>query len=73
MSFHKATSEYPDGFKNQEVRDFLAKYYEVSNNPEAHDDYVKLFTKDATFVIGSERAVGNESKPAETRRLYPMS
>ena len=61
MGFHKATSEYPDNYANQAVKDFLAKYYEVSNNPEAHDDYVKLFTKDATFVVASERATGNES------------
>ena len=68
MTFHKATSEYPDSFDNQEVKDFLAKYYDISNNPAAHDEYVEFFTKDATFVIGSQRAEGSESKPTDDHR-----
>ena len=58
MGFHKATSHFPDTFKDVEVKNFLEEYYEISNNRDAHEDYHQLFTNDAVFVIGSEKAKG---------------
>lgn len=35
----------PESITDPAVKDFLEKYYEVSNTGHAHDDYTDLFTK----------------------------
>ncbi|KAI9736791.1 MAG: hypothetical protein M1834_000995 [Cirrosporium novae-zelandiae] len=43
---------------NPSVLKFLEKFYEISDNPNAHDTYVNSFTDDATFKLGSKIAQG---------------
>ncbi|KIW99714.1 uncharacterized protein Z518_11127 [Rhinocladiella mackenziei CBS 650.93] len=37
---------------------FFEKFYEVSDNPTAHEEYAQSFTPDADFVMGLKRATG---------------
>lgn len=37
---------------------FFEKFYEVSDNPEAHEEYAQSFTPDADFVMGTKKVAG---------------
>ena len=58
----KHDPEYRVDFTNQEVKDFMVKFYEASNHPEAHEDYANLFTRDGTVIFASSEAKGVQSK-----------
>lgn len=54
-------SEYPPGASvDPEIVKFFEDFYKISDIPGAHDQYVDLFTKDATFKLASKQAVGHE-------------
>jgi len=53
----KYTPEFPDGFDTS-VRDFIASFYRLSDNPAANDQWVRLFDDEATLVMGPNRAQG---------------
>jgi hypothetical protein len=39
---------------------FFERFYATSDTPEAHEDYVKYFTQDATLIMASKKVVGPE-------------
>lgn len=38
---------------------FFENFYAVSDNPDAHDEYVDAMTKDALFIMGTKKATGS--------------
>ena len=42
------------------VKEFIKKYYEISNKADAHDDYASLFTSDGEFSMNGKEAKGSE-------------
>ena len=48
----------PDTITDQKLHDFLHRYYDVSNDPKAHDDYADLFTADGQFIFNDKKAKG---------------
>lgn len=54
-------SEYPSGVSvDPEIVQFFEDFYRISDTPGAHDQYVDLFTSDATFKLASKQAIGQE-------------
>ena len=45
-----------------QVKQFLERYYEASNNAEGHDDYTDLFTADGEFSMNGKKAKGKDGK-----------
>ena len=62
MAPPKNDPEYPEDFINQEVKDFMRKFYEASNHPKAHAEYANLFTHDGIVVFASSEAKGTKSQ-----------
>ena len=52
----------PASIKDPAVKEFLEKYYEISNNADAHDEYASLFTRDGEFSMNGKKAKGTEGK-----------
>lgn len=58
---HSYKSQYPSGVEvDPAVIEFFEKFYRVSDTPGAHDEYVDMFTKDATFILASKTSQGRE-------------
>lgn len=58
---HSYKSEYPSGVQvDPEIVKFFETFYEISDTPGAHDQYVDLFEKDADFVLASKKAKGHD-------------
>ncbi|KFH44092.1 hypothetical protein ACRE_051360 [Hapsidospora chrysogenum ATCC 11550] len=54
-------SDYPAGVSvDPEIVAFFEEFYRISDTPGAHDEYVDLFTQDATFKLASKQATGHE-------------
>ena len=45
-----------------QVKQFLERYYEASNNAEGHDDYTEFFAKDGEFAMNGKKAKGKDGK-----------
>jgi hypothetical protein len=45
------------------VKEFLAKYYGISNQAESHDDYTDLFSFDREFAMNDKSAKGRQRRP----------
>lgn len=43
-----------------DFKSFFEDFYATSDTPDAHDHYVKYFTKDATLIMASRKAEGSE-------------
>jgi hypothetical protein len=57
------TSAYPAIEFDPAYRKFFEDFYAVSDTPDAHDKYISNFTKDATLIMASKKAVGSEGLP----------
>jgi len=58
---HSYISEYPQSTQvDPGIKTFLEDLYRISDDPDAHEKYAHLFTKDATLIMGSKKAVGRE-------------
>ncbi|CAH0044378.1 unnamed protein product [Clonostachys solani] len=58
---HTYKSEYPSGLTTDpEIVQFFEDFYKTSDTPGAHDQYVDLFAKDATFILASKHCVGHD-------------
>ena len=44
------------------VKDFLTHYYEVSNDPNTHDEYTDLFIDDGEFSMNAKKAKGKDGE-----------
>jgi hypothetical protein len=54
------TSEYPSIPFDPAFKRFFEDFYATSDSPDAHDEYVDLFTKDATIIMASKKGQGSE-------------
>ena len=50
----------PNTITDQAVRDFLHRYYEVSNENETHEDFADLFTEDGEYIMNDKKTKGKE-------------
>lgn len=54
-------AEYPTGIDvDSGIKLYFEKFYETSDTPDAHETYADSFTKDATLVMASKKAVGRD-------------
>jgi hypothetical protein len=54
------TSEYPKDIGFDPVyTQFLESFYAISDTPDAHEEYVSQFTKNATLIMASKKCVGS--------------
>ena len=58
------SSRLPDSLANTitdpAVKDFIERYYAVSNDANVHDDYAALFTPDGEFSMNEKKAKGTK-------------
>lgn len=54
------TSEYPSVPFDPAFKRFFEDFYAISDNVDAHSEYVDSFTKDATLIMASKKAQGSE-------------
>jgi hypothetical protein len=67
---HTYTSQYPPDVKvDQSVRDFFSSFYRISDTPDTHENYVRQFTQDATFILASKTAKGHDGTPLPSHSL----
>lgn len=60
---HSYESQYPSGVKVEPaIVQFFQNFYRISDDPNAHDEYVDMFTKDADFILASKASRGHEGK-----------
>lgn len=57
MSQYKASIP-SDGQVKPEIRDFFEKFYQISDDPEAHEKYSEQYTKDAKLIMGPAETNG---------------
>jgi hypothetical protein len=58
---HSYKSEYPPGVQVDDgIKAFFEEFYKTSDTPDAHEKYADSFTKDATIIVASKKAVGSE-------------
>ncbi|KAL7938987.1 hypothetical protein V8C35DRAFT_93654 [Trichoderma chlorosporum] len=50
----------PDALPDAEIRTFISNFYSISDRPEANEQWVAQFLKDATVAIGPAKASGQE-------------
>lgn len=43
---------------------FFDKFYKISDTPEAHEDYCRMFAPDATFILASKTSTGRDGELA---------
>ncbi|KAF1968234.1 hypothetical protein BU23DRAFT_558651 [Bimuria novae-zelandiae CBS 107.79] len=63
-------SEYPSTSFDPKFKRFFEDFYAISDSPEAHDEYVDCFTKDATLIMASKKAQGSEEIFALRKGLW---
>lgn len=55
------TSEYPAGVQiDSDIKAFFERFYEISDTPDAHEEYAKQFTADAKVTMASKKVNGSE-------------
>jgi hypothetical protein len=58
---HSYAASYPaDTVVSPDIVQFFQDFYRTSDVPGEHDQYVNQFTPDATFILASKKAHGNE-------------
>ena len=58
---HSYQSQYPsDVLVDPSIVRFFEKLYETMDNPEAHEEYVNFYSKDATLIMASTAVKGHE-------------
>jgi hypothetical protein len=62
-------SQYPAVEFDSAYKKFFEEFYAASDTPDAHDDYVQYFTKDATLIMASKKVVGSEGSPPRAFRI----
>lgn len=71
---HTYKSTYPPYTKvDSGIVQFFEDFYKLSDTPDAHDEYVDQFTKDATLVMASKKGVGSEGISSPVQFPVPMS
>jgi hypothetical protein len=58
---HSYSSQYPlEVAVNEGIKAFFEGFYKTSDTPDAHDKYADFFTRDATLIMASKKAIGRE-------------
>ena len=52
--------DLPAVIDDPRVKAFLQHHYNVSNDPDTHDEYTDLFTKDGEFSMNGKKAKGKD-------------
>lgn len=61
-------AELPALTIDEDIPAFYEKFYEVSDNPEVHEEYARSFTEDATLIMGSRPAAKGYAQILEARK-----
>lgn len=65
---HSYKAAYPrDGAVSSEIVQFFVDFYRISDIPGEHDQYVDLFTPEATFILASKKSQGKDGMLHTTR------
>jgi len=68
---HTYKSQYPpDAVVDEGIKSFFEDFYKTSDTPDAHERYADSFTREATFILGSKRAVGREEILSTRKGLW---
>ena len=59
MSQYKSSYPAQTSFA-EEYRDFISKFYKISDTPDAHEKYAEQFDSKARLVMASKEATGRE-------------
>jgi hypothetical protein len=70
---HSYTSSYPPLDLDPSFKSFFESFYKTSDTPDAHDEYVTHFTKDATLIMASKKAQGSEGASHYPPSTFPPS
>jgi hypothetical protein len=58
---HSYAAEYPTGIEvDDDIKLYFEEFYKTSDTPDAHEKYADSFTKDATLVMASKKAIGRD-------------
>lgn len=56
-------SEYPTGVEmDPAFKAFFERFYEISDTPDAHEEYAQQFTADAKVTMASKKVNGTAGK-----------
>lgn len=58
-------SDYPSLDFDPAFKQFFEAFYATSDTPNAHDKYIEHFTKDATLIMASKKAVGSDGSSSD--------
>ncbi|USP78285.1 hypothetical protein yc1106_05559 [Curvularia clavata] len=65
------SSEYPPAIAvDSSYKEFFERFYATSDAPDAHEDYVKYFTRDATLIMASKVAMGRDEILALRKAMW---
>ena len=53
----------PNTITDPAVKDFIKKYYAISNDADVHDDYAGLFIPEGEFSMNDKKAKGTKRNP----------
>ncbi|KAF2758245.1 hypothetical protein EJ05DRAFT_500762 [Pseudovirgaria hyperparasitica] len=53
-------SQYPDVPYDPLYKAFFEEFYQVSDNPSAHEEYAQYFVPDTPLVMGQKKCVGHQ-------------
>jgi hypothetical protein len=75
MSKPHYIAELPSTTIDPHIAPFFSKFYEISDNPDAHEEYARSFTDSATVIMGTKRVDGYKdvSQPQGSRPQSPIS
>ena len=58
---HSYASEYPTGVEvDTGIKQFFEDFYKTTDMPDAHEDYVDFYARDAVLIMASKKCVGRE-------------
>lgn len=55
--------DLPNTITDPAVKDFIKKYYAISNDADVHDDYAALFIPEGEFSMNDKKAKGTKRNP----------
>lgn len=53
-------SEYPNLPFDSKYRDFISRFYEISDTPDLHDEYAASFAENGRLQMASKEVHGTE-------------
>lgn len=55
--------DLPNTVTDPAVKEFIKKYYAISNDADVHDDYAALFIPEGEFSMNDKKAKGTKRNP----------